>query len=155
MKRIRILLAAVIIGAGALIAAPSTSTALTSQLTITCHNAPATCVGYGHTGPLYGGVQMVAPWGGTDAIVCLDATCSTGAVLIIHRSFFAAAAQVAPLLGSQIVLTAHSAYVVAGTNHIALVLSGAGGVISGLLILVPGHPVCLGLDHQKLVTNVC
>lgn len=153
MKKIRILLAALLVAATCLVATPASSSAATVNLTITCHQGPATCIGVGQIGPLFAVTGVSAP-GAAAAIVCLDPVCSTGALLVATPHSLFGVAQLDGLALADLSLTAHSSYVDVFTHNIYLTLFGNYGIV-GVLVLTPGHTVCLGLDHLKLFTTGC
>jgi hypothetical protein len=152
MKRLRILVAALIAAASCMAAVPASSSAASSTLTITCTQSPAACTAVGQIGSLYG--VAVFTTHGWEAEICLDAICSRGALLKIAPGLFYAAAAV-PALGGTVVLTAHTLLVdVEAAGTYALTLTGGGGII-GLVTFARGHGACLILDHLRLATIPC
>jgi hypothetical protein len=152
MKRIRILLASTLVAATCLVAIPQSSSAAPPPLTITCTPSPATCVAVGQLGPLFG-VTAVSTQG-VAALICLDASCSSGAILQITPGHLGAFAVLNNNVDVSLILTGHAVSVSVLTKTILLSLVGSNGAI-GLLALTPGHTLCLGLDHLKLYTTGC
>jgi len=152
MKRIRILLAAMLASAVCLGAVPATSTAATPSLTITCTRAPGTCTAVGQLGSLTVVTVVTKGLGVVD--ICLDAQCTYGALLVVKPGLLFGYAVAGPVAGL-VVLTGHLLVAGAEVGGIGLGIAGTGGVIAGTLVLIPGHPQCLVIDHLKLTSVFC